>query len=50
LVRVKNSGHIIKVSSFLGLITLPVLGLTNISKFAGEDIKGNPRNVAYTSS
>lgn len=34
LMREQKSGHIIQVSSFLGLITLPVLGLYNASKYA----------------
>ncbi|MCR8559046.1 SDR family NAD(P)-dependent oxidoreductase [Mucilaginibacter sp. BJC16-A38] len=32
--REQGSGHIIQVSSFLGLITYPVLGLYNASKYA----------------
>lgn len=36
IMREQKSGHIIQVSSFLGLITLPVLGLYNASKFAVE--------------
>lgn len=36
IMRTQNSGHIIQVSSFLGLVTLPVLGLYNASKFAVE--------------
>ncbi len=32
--RDQGSGHIIQVSSILGLITLPVLGLYNASKYA----------------
>jgi short-subunit dehydrogenase len=36
IMREQQSGHIIQVSSFLGLITLPVLGLYNASKFAVE--------------
>ncbi|WP_316771203.1 SDR family NAD(P)-dependent oxidoreductase [Pedobacter frigiditerrae] len=32
--RAQQSGHIIQVSSFLGLVTLPVLGLYNASKYA----------------
>jgi len=38
IMRAQNSGHIIQVSSFLGLITLPVLGLYNASKFAVEGL------------
>lgn len=34
IMRAQESGHIIQVSSFLGLVTLPVLGLYNASKFA----------------
>lgn len=34
--RAQQSGHIIQVSSFLGLVTMPVLGLYNASKFAVE--------------
>ncbi|GGB03645.1 SDR family oxidoreductase [Puia dinghuensis] len=34
--RAQGSGHIIQVSSVLGLVTLPVLGLYNASKFAVE--------------
>lgn len=32
--REQKSGHIIQVSSFLGLVTLPVLGVYNASKYA----------------
>lgn len=32
--RAQKSGHIIQVSSFLGLVSLPVLGIYNASKFA----------------
>ena len=38
IMRKQNSGHIIQVSSMLGLITLPVLGLYNASKFAVEGL------------
>jgi NAD(P)-dependent dehydrogenase (short-subunit alcohol dehydrogenase family) len=38
IMRRQNSGHIIQVSSMLGLITLPVLGLYNASKFAVEGL------------
>jgi short-subunit dehydrogenase len=38
IMRKQKSGHIIQVSSFLGLITLPVLGLYNASKFAVEGL------------
>lgn len=34
IMRAQKGGHIIQVSSFLGLVTLPVLGLYNASKFA----------------
>lgn len=34
LMRAQQSGHIIQVSSFLGLVTLPVLGIYNASKYA----------------
>ena len=34
IMREQGSGHIIQVSSFLGLISLPVLGLYNASKYA----------------
>ncbi|MBV8328100.1 SDR family NAD(P)-dependent oxidoreductase [Chryseobacterium sp.] len=36
--RKQKSGHIIQVSSFLGLTTLPLLGLYNASKFAVEGL------------
>jgi NAD(P)-dependent dehydrogenase (short-subunit alcohol dehydrogenase family) len=38
IMREQKSGHIIQVSSVLGLITLPVLGLYNASKFAVEGL------------
>lgn len=38
VMRQQQSGHIIQVSSFLGLATLPVLGLYNASKFAVEGL------------
>lgn len=38
LMRAQKSGHIIQVSSFLGLTTLPMLGLYNASKFAVEGL------------
>ncbi|MDB4902884.1 MAG: short-chain dehydrogenase/reductase [Mucilaginibacter sp.] len=38
VMRGQKSGHIIQVSSFLGLVTLPVLGLYNASKFAVEGL------------
>ncbi|TDE17109.1 SDR family NAD(P)-dependent oxidoreductase [Dyadobacter psychrotolerans] len=34
IMRAQKSGHIIQVSSFLGLVTLPVLGIYNASKYA----------------
>jgi len=36
--RKQKSGHIIQISSFLGLTTLPLLGLYNASKFAVEGL------------
>lgn len=38
IMREQKSGHIIQVSSFLGLVTLPVLGLYNASKFTVEGL------------
>lgn len=38
IMRQQGHGHIIQVSSILGLITLPVLGLYNASKFAVEGL------------
>jgi len=38
LLREQKSGHIIQVSSVLGLVTAPVLGLYNASKFAVEGL------------
>lgn len=38
IMRDQKAGHIIQVSSFLGLATLPVLGLYNASKFAVEGL------------
>lgn len=38
VMRAQKSGHIIQVSSFLGLTTLPMLGLYNASKFAVEGL------------
>lgn len=38
LMRRQKRGHIIQVSSFLGLVTLPVLGVYNASKFAVEGL------------
>ncbi|KPE52772.1 SDR family NAD(P)-dependent oxidoreductase [Chryseobacterium indologenes] len=38
VMRKQKSGHIIQISSFLGLTTLPLLGLYNASKFAVEGL------------
>jgi NAD(P)-dependent dehydrogenase (short-subunit alcohol dehydrogenase family) len=38
VMRAQKSGHIIQVSSFLGVTTLPMLGLYNASKFAVEGL------------
>jgi len=38
VMREQKSGHIIQVSSMLGLVALPVLGLYNASKFAVEGL------------
>jgi NAD(P)-dependent dehydrogenase (short-subunit alcohol dehydrogenase family) len=38
IMREQKSGHIIQLSSILGLTTLPVLGLYNASKFAVEGL------------
>ena len=38
VMREQKSGHIIQVSSVLGLTTMPVLGLYNASKFAVEGL------------
>jgi NAD(P)-dependent dehydrogenase (short-subunit alcohol dehydrogenase family) len=38
VMREQQGGHIIQVSSMLGLVTLPVLGLYNASKFAVEGL------------
>jgi NAD(P)-dependent dehydrogenase (short-subunit alcohol dehydrogenase family) len=38
VMRAQGHGHIIQLSSVLGLITLPVLGLYNASKFAVEGL------------
>ncbi|MGB3106434.1 SDR family NAD(P)-dependent oxidoreductase [Sphingobacterium siyangense] len=38
IMRAQKSGHIIQVSSFLGLTTIPLLGLYNASKFAIEGL------------
>jgi NAD(P)-dependent dehydrogenase (short-subunit alcohol dehydrogenase family) len=38
IMRTQKKGHIIQVSSFLGLTTLPMLGLYNASKFAVEGL------------
>ncbi|MBD1363856.1 SDR family NAD(P)-dependent oxidoreductase [Mucilaginibacter sp. ZT4R22] len=54
IMREQKSGHIIQVSSVLGLMTLPVLGLYNASKFAvnglsetlATEVKGFGINVS----
>ncbi|WP_293309427.1 SDR family NAD(P)-dependent oxidoreductase [Pedobacter sp. UBA5917] len=54
VMREQKSGHIIQVSSFLGLVTLPVLGLYNASKYAvnglsetlATEVKGFGINVS----
>ena len=38
IMRAQKSGHIIQVSSFLGITTIPLLGLYNASKFAVEGL------------
>jgi Short-chain dehydrogenases of various substrate specificities len=38
IMRAQKAGHIIQVSSYLGLITAPVLGIYNASKFAVEGL------------
>ncbi len=38
VMREQGSGHIIQVSSVLGVVTLPVLGIYNASKFAVEGL------------
>ncbi|NOW95028.1 SDR family NAD(P)-dependent oxidoreductase [Mucilaginibacter sp. SG564] len=38
VMRDQKGGHIVQVSSFLGVITLPTLGLYNASKFAIEGL------------
>ncbi|PZF74738.1 SDR family NAD(P)-dependent oxidoreductase [Taibaiella soli] len=38
VMRAQGHGHIIQLSSVLGLVTLPVLGLYNASKFAVEGL------------
>lgn len=38
VMRKQKSGHVIQVSSFLGIATLPMLGLYNASKFAVEGL------------
>jgi NAD(P)-dependent dehydrogenase (short-subunit alcohol dehydrogenase family) len=38
VMRAQGQGHIIQLSSILGLVTLPVLGLYNASKFAVEGL------------
>ncbi|MES2265150.1 MAG: SDR family NAD(P)-dependent oxidoreductase [Bacteroidota bacterium] len=54
IMREQKSGHIIQVSSFLGLVTFPVLGLYNASKYAvnglsetlASEVKGFGINVS----
>ncbi|ACU60420.1 SDR family NAD(P)-dependent oxidoreductase [Chitinophaga pinensis] len=38
IMREQNSGHIIQLSSVLGVVTVPTLGLYNASKFAVEGL------------
>jgi len=38
IMRAQGSGHIIQLSSILGVVTLPVLGVYNASKFAVEGL------------
>jgi NAD(P)-dependent dehydrogenase (short-subunit alcohol dehydrogenase family) len=38
IMREQESGHIVQVSSFLGLVTIPVLGIYNATKFAVEGL------------
>jgi len=38
IMRAQKSGHIVQVSSMLGLVTFPVLGIYNASKFAVEGL------------
>ena len=38
VMREQKSGHIIQVSSVLGVVTLPILGIYNASKFAVEGL------------
>ncbi len=54
VMREQKAGHIIQVSSFLGLVSLPVLGLYNASKYAvnglsetlAQEVKGFGINVS----
>jgi len=54
IMRAQQSGHIIQVSSVLGLVTLPVLGVYNASKYAvngltetlATEVKGFGINVS----
>lgn len=54
VMREQKAGHIIQVSSFLGLVSLPVLGLYNASKYAvnglsetlASEVKGFGINVS----
>ncbi|WP_316812276.1 SDR family NAD(P)-dependent oxidoreductase [Pedobacter heparinus] len=41
VMRQQGSGHIIQVSSVLGLVTVPVLGVYNASKFAVEGLSAS---------
>jgi NAD(P)-dependent dehydrogenase (short-subunit alcohol dehydrogenase family) len=38
IMRAQGSGHLIQLSSILGVVTLPVLGIYNASKFAVEGL------------
>ncbi len=38
IMRAQKSGHIIQISSFLGVTTIPMLGVYNASKFAVEGL------------
>jgi len=44
VMREQQAGHIIQVSSFLGLVSLPVLGLYNASKYA---VNGLSETLGY---
>lgn len=48
VMRAQKGGHIIQVSSFLGVTTMPMLGLYNASKFAVEGLSETlAREVAH---